>query len=236
MSSMPLFCSTGTLILATMLVGCGGGQESSPLLEAESESIESADDRALAPVAGMHASAEDELVHVTSAMRRLSSDQAPFACDLLLEEQVGEVLGEEAQSFDITTSRQNTGPVESSCLFAYGPDKNPESIGAGALFVRVDVYSDRSYRSKGWGDLNEQWIYRTQDNIRRFDFYPGVWAAWVDSDHPPDPALLIRSGDVMFEVAYYPPSSSPGSTQANGKIEKIATLLLEKVDSMYPPK
>lgn len=234
MNSLRLCFILAAFLLAVVLSGCGNKQEPSPISMAGHEKSEPLGELGLGVGNDVGDVPVNESIIRNKKMRYLSSEQAPFACDLVREEDVGEIMGDVTQSFDITGSPQSVGPVESACLYAYGSDKDPASIGAGALFVRIDVYSDRSYQARGWGTLNEQWIYRTQEGGKKFDFLPDVWAAWVDSDHPPDPALLVRMGDVMFEISYYPPSSSPGTSERNGKIERVAALVLENVRSMYP--
>lgn len=162
-------------------------------------------------------------------MKFMASNEAPFACDTLTAEDVEGVIGAETEVFDITEKRKVIRvAVESACLYAYGEDKNPDSIGLRAKFIMVDVYTDEAIRAAGWGTLHDQWWRRSEENSKRFDLMEDVWTAWVDSDHPPDPALLVRQGDVMIEIAYFPPSSSVGTREGNAKIESLARILVEK--------
>lgn len=157
----------------------------------------------------------------------LRSAEAPFACDALTVEDVEKVMDAETVTFDVTEKRRANGAaVESSCLFAYGEDKNPDSIRLKAKFISLDVYTDVSVRAAGWGPLHGQWMRRSEENGKRFKLMDDVWAAWVDSDHPPDPALLVWKGEVMFEIAYFPPSSSVGTKEGNAKIEQLARILV----------
>lgn len=165
-------------------------------------------------------------------MRLLRSEQAPFACDLLEEEVIGEIFDEDVNIIDHTQDRQVRVPVESTCLLGLGEAASQDAVNIRMSYVRVDVYTDRSLQAREWGSLHDQWSYRLrgeQADVRLVE--PGALAAWVDSDHPPDPALLVRMGDVMFEIGYWPPSSSPGSPETNRKIERLADVLVKKVNA-----
>lgn len=150
------------------------------------------------------------VTHAAPRMKHRASHEAPLACDLITAGEVGLLLEKkDVELFDHTEKRRQNGTwTDSACLFAYGKDKDPDKIGLDSEFVRIDVYTDASLQEADWGPLNEQWQYRTG---RQFDgsglqLHPHAFAAWVDSDHPPDPALLVRQGDVMFEISYYPPA------------------------------
>lgn len=157
----------------------------------------------------------------------LRSDQAPFACDVLTEEEVKSVFAADVEILDVTKGRTDSVPVQSSCLYSYGSSTDFRQ--PGAKFVRVDILTDESLQAREWGQLQDHWMHRIGDDSNRFSLMPDVWAAWVDSEHPPDPALVLRMGDVMFELAYWPPTSSRGSPEANGKIEALAKILVERI-------
>lgn len=168
---------------------------------------------------------------VQPSMQARVSQEAPFACDTLTPEEVGAIVGVETESLDWSQTRREEGTwTDSTCLYAYGENRDPNRLNLKSKFIRVDVYTEASLQAAGWGALHDQWMTRTQWNERRFPFHDGAWAAWVESDHPPDPALLIRQGELMFEIAHYPPTSSQGNEEANAQIESIARILLERQD------
>lgn len=203
------------------LTACGGEEQGQPAVDAP-VLAPTADDAAKA----VAESRSREPLRVPSR----TNDQAPFACGVLEAQDVGAILGAETEMHDITDRRHALNvPVESSCLFAYGKDKNPDSIRINAKFVRVDVFTDRSLRQGGWNHLAGLWEHRTVGMKPPFALRPDALAAWVDSEHPPDPALIVRQGEVLYEFAYYPPSSSVGTPEGNAKIEEIARQFLTRL-------
>lgn len=209
--------------MTVLLLGCGKEPQRPGSAEPVGEPVKQAEVADIVPPTDASNAVTSQLL----GMRILASEDAPFACDTLSAGDIENIIGAETEVFDVSEKRKSAGAaVDSTCLYAYGEDKNPDSIRLKAKFVRVDVYTDANIKAAGWGTLHEEWLRRSEDNKRRFDLIEGVWAAWVDSDHPPDPALLVRQGDVMFEVAYFPPSSSPGTREENAKIEKIAATLI----------
>ena len=209
---------------ALLLAACGGGSDA--VAPESGVAVQEAPQPAVQePVA----EAPPAPAATTPGMRQLSSDQAPFACDLLSAEDVAGVVGAETEVFDVTQKRREEGIwSESTCLFGYGENKDPHKLNLKSRFIRVDVYTDASLRNAGWGSLHDQWATRTELDARRVPFEDGVWAAWVESDHPPDPALLVRQGDVMYEIAHYPPRSSQGDAEKNAQIERLTRILLAR--------
>lgn len=181
---------------------------------------------------------EVPVAEAVTGMKQLSSNEAPFACDLLTAEDIAGVVGGGAgvDVFDATQKRRDDGTwTDSTCLFGFGENKDIHKLNLKSRFVRVDVYTEASLQQAGWGSLQDQWMVRSNYNQSRFDFRDGVWAAWVESDHPPDPALLIRQGEVMFELAHYPPRSSAKDSERNQQIERIARILLDKREEAAAP-
>lgn len=216
----------GVVISALLLAGCGREPEvpvpSKELPQAQAEAHQT---EAEVPQVSIN--------EAVTGMKQLSSDEAPFACDLLTAEAVASVVGNEfgVEVFDATQKRRDEGIwTDSTCLFGFGENKDIQKLNLKSRFVRVDVYTEASLQQAGWGSLQEQWMVRSNHNQSRFNFHDGVWAAWVESDHPPDPALLIRQGEVMFELAHYPPRSSAKDSERNAQIERVAKILLDKRD------
>jgi len=167
-----------------------------------------------------------------SRVRVRTSAEAPFACDVLSEEELGRVLPDEPTIIDVTTQRRAYGmAVESACLFAFGRNRDPARIDLDSRFIRVDLYTDASFRAAGHGALQDQWSYRVRDGSTVFHLHDTALAAWVDSEHPPDPALIVRQGEVMYDIAQYPAASDQGSPERKAQVEEIALLFLGKLDA-----
>ncbi len=167
-----------------------------------------------------------------SRVRVLSSTEAPFACDVLTDADLAPILGKDVEILDVTEQRRKYGmSVESACLFAFGENRDPEKINLDSKFVRVDIYTDAAFRAAGHGALEDQWRYRVRDGSTVFHLHDTALAAWVESEHPPDPALIVRQGEVMYDLAYYPATSNPGNPERNAPIEEIARLFLSKLEA-----
>ncbi len=167
-----------------------------------------------------------------SRVRVRTSAEAPFACDVLNEEELGRVLPDAPTIIDVTAARRAYGmAVESACLFAFGSNRDPEKIDLDSRFIRVDLYTDASFRAAGHGALQDQWTYRVRDGSTVFHLHDTALAAWVDSEHPPDPALIVRQGEVMYDIAQYPAASDQGSPERKAQVEEIARLYLGKLDA-----
>lgn len=216
--------ASGFMIFALLLAGCDREPDvPAPSKESPQAQPETHQSESVAP--------EVSINEAVTGMKQLSSNEAPFACDLLTADDVASVVGNEfgVEVFDATQKRRDDGIwTDSTCLYGFGENKDIQKLSLKSRFVRVDVYTEASLQQAGWGSLQEQWMVRSNYNQSRFDFHDGAWVAWVESDHPPDPALLIRQGEVMLELAHYPPRSSSKDSERNRQIERIAKILLEK--------
>ncbi len=167
-----------------------------------------------------------------SRVRVRTSVEAPFACDVLSEEELARVLPDQPTIIDVTAQRRAYGmAVENACLFAFGSNRDPDKIDLDSRFIRVDLYTDASFRAAGHGALQDQWTYRVRDGSTVFHLHETALAAWVDSEHPPDPALIVRQGEVMYDIAQYPAASDQGSPERKAQVEDIARLFLGKLDA-----
>lgn len=162
-----------------------------------------------------------------SPLAVLRSADAPFACDVLKPEDLKVIFDVEVQVRDVTAQRESHALVDSICQFDFDPAKPFTVSGRSFKSVRVDVLTDRTLRAENAGNMQMQWTYRVGDESRSFALRDGLRAAWVESDHPPDQSLLVRMGEVMLELRYYPPSSFRGSPEANTYIEELASLMLQ---------
>ena len=113
-------------------------------------------------------------------------------------------------------------PVESSCLYGYGAAAMHQEVILSLEYIRLDVYSERAMQEQGWGALADYWRSRLNSRKEGAPEFPGGLVEWVDSEHPPDPSLLIKLGDVMLEVGHWPPGSWPPSSERNRPIELAA--------------
>lgn len=154
-------------------------------------------------------------------MRILTSAEAPFACELLNQAAATAILGQEVTVKDITTARKaDTGnPVESSCLYVkgQGDDLMQPSL-------RVEVWTHAGLEQGGWGSLDKNWTHRSNagGGSKPLEGLPGAWAAWVESEHPPDLSLLVRQGEVMLELTSFPPVSGEQPMVPNALVEQFA--------------
>lgn len=167
-----------------------------------------------------------------SRVRVRTSVEAPFACDVLTLEELTPILGDEVTILDATAERKNLGmAVESACMYAFGTNRDPAKLDLDSRFIRVDIYTDASFRAAGHGALQDQWTYRVRDGSGVFLLHDTALASWVESEHPPDPALIVRQGEVMYDLAQYPPVSDRGSPERKAQVEDIARLFLAKLDA-----
>lgn len=228
----------GIASLTVLLLAACGQDEPPPA--ASPQAVEKADP-APAPAqpparTATPAAAPPPPVAAKPVMKLRKSADAPFACDLLTPAEMGLLLEQKnIEVFDYTQTRRENGTwSDSTCLFAYGKEKDPDKIGMDSQFIRIDVYTDASLQAAEWGPLQDQWEHRARHEADGggLHLHDQAWAVWVESDHPPDPALLVRQGEVMFEVSYFPPSSSPGTPETRAQIESIARTLLDRLDAV----
>lgn len=153
-------------------------------------------------------------------MKQLTSADAPFACDVVTPEQVAMYLGPNFQIADITADRKNQtmSPVTSTCLLYEG--KDPATMTAGVI---IDIWTEADVIAAGHRGIDGVWTHRASEHARRLEAIPDAWAAWVDSEHAPDRALLVRQGEVMFELISQPfQSSADAPAVPQDKIEQLA--------------
>ena len=161
----------------------------------------------------------------------LRSEEAPVACAVIDVEILRDSFSENVTVHDISDERRERNPVESSCVFAFGSqnESRAERRERRLHGLRIDVWSDRSYQAADWGTLEANWQHRTGHADRWFEIDGLALASWVDSEHPPDQSLLLRTGDVMFELGYYPPTSYSGSPETDARIEQMAAVILQNL-------
>lgn len=215
MTVPPVVSKLSILLLPVLLVACN---RSNDLQQAPVHGNVAADSQqALQP-----ASMGDEEDSATVEL--------PATCDVLTPADIETIFSHEFHVSDITNDRKAHAPVEYSCVINFGRENDTREERRKRRFhaVRIDVYSNRSYVDAGWGTLQENWVYRSGGQSNRFSPLDGASAGWVDSEHPPDQSLLVRNGDYLLELGYWPPSSFKGSPESDGKIEQLAKLILKK--------
>src|SRR5690606_38008918 len=149
------------------------------------------------------------------------SAEAPFACEVLSAEELVRVLPDEPTIIDGTTQRRaDRTAVERACPFACGRNRDPARLDLDARSTRAERYTHASCGAAGPGALQDQWSYRVRDGSTVFHLHDTALAAWVDSEHPPDPALIVRQGEVMYDIAQYPAASDQGSPERKAQVEE----------------
>lgn len=160
-------------------------------------------------------------------MQKLTSSEAPFACELLDQATATAILGSDVTIKDVTAERKaDTGnPTESSCLYVKGTGDDPLQPA-----LRVEVWTHTGMERGGWGSMDKNWTHRSNagGGSKPLEGLPGAWAAWVESDHPPDLSLLVRQGEVMLELTSFPPVSGEHPMVPNDIVERFARQALSK--------
>lgn len=213
-----------SLPLLLVLAGCGAPPETPPPEPTGTAPADVVDSAAVAPPPAVAA----------PPLAQLRSEQSPFACDVVTADDVKAIFGADVTIRDVTAQRESYSLVDSICQFDFDPAKPFTLDGRPFNGVRVSVFTDRGLRKLDAGSLQDQWQHRTRYDEHSFQLEGGIRAAWVDSEHPPDQSLLVRLGEVMLEVGYYPPASFRGSPQANAPIERLATLMLTNMQERLP--
>lgn len=211
-----------SLSLTLMLAGCGAPPETPPP-PAATQPAAVADSPAIAPPPAV----------APPPLAQLSSEQSPFACDVVSADDVKAIFGTDVTIRDVTAQREAHSLVDSICQLDFDPAKPFTLDGRTFRGVQVAVFTDRGLREQNAGTLQDQWLHRTRYDEHSFQLDGGIRAAWVDSEHPPDQSLLVRLGDVMLEVGY-PAASFRGSPEANAPIERLATLMLTNMQERLP--
>lgn len=211
------------LPLVLLLAGCGAPPETPPSEPAATPPAAVADAPAAAPLPAVAA----------PPLAQLRSEQSPFACDVLTADDVKAIFDTEVTIRDVTAQRESYSLVDSICQFDFDPARPFTLDGRKFRSVQVQVFTDRGLRALNAGSLQDNWLHRIGYVENSFELDGGIRAAWVESEHPPDQALLVRLGDVMLEVSY-PPSSFRGSPEARAPLERLATLMLTNIKDRLP--